>query len=92
VYKDLDLLNSRHQLQLGRAKSILLRTLSRDVEFLRREGLMDYSLLVQEEVTTKGGFKRFLHRVLNPRVPQPVIDKYAFVFCVDNACHKIPNL
>jgi hypothetical protein len=78
VLKDLDLLNSRHQLQLGRAKSVLLRTLGRDVEFLRGQGFMDYSLLVQEEATAKEGFRRFLHRVLNPRVPQPVIDKCSF--------------
>eukprot|EP01034_Spumella_vulgaris_P021662 gene21662-27703_t len=77
VCKDLDLLNSGHKLQLGRAKTSLMRVLSRDVEFLRRQGVMDYSVLVQEESTSPSGFKRFMHRMLNPKIVQPVLDRYS---------------
>ncbi len=84
VLKDQDLLNSGQRLHLGKARSVLLSTLARDVAFLSRRGLMDYSLLTQVEASPHTSdsrhsafFQRFVDRVLSPRVPQPVVDRYA---------------
>jgi Phosphatidylinositol-4-phosphate 5-Kinase len=51
VMKDLDLMASGAALHMGtQARTELLRTLERDVQFLRKHGFMDYSLLVAVEV------------------------------------------
>jgi len=50
VSKDLDLIQSDMKLQLGpRSKRFVLDALQRDVGFLSRHGLMDYSLLIAVE-------------------------------------------
>lgn len=49
VMKDLDLISSGVQFPLGEVRSTLLRVLERDVLFLRKHSLMDYSLLVAVE-------------------------------------------
>ena len=46
VAKDLDLLESGGMLDFGFSRRLVLRTLKRDAEFLKRHMLMDYSLLV----------------------------------------------
>lgn len=50
VYKDLDLIHMNDAFDMGnRAKSILLSSLARDVQFLSSCNFMDYSLLVEKE-------------------------------------------
>ena len=46
VAKDLDLLESGGMLDFGSSRQLVLHTLRRDTEFLKRHMLMDYSLLV----------------------------------------------
>ena len=46
VAKDLDLLESGGMLDFGPSRQLVLHTLRRDAEFLKRHMLMDYSLLV----------------------------------------------
>jgi 1-phosphatidylinositol-4-phosphate 5-kinase len=52
VMKDLDLMSSGVLFPLGEVRSTLLRVLERDVLFLRKHSLMDYSLLVAVEAQT----------------------------------------
>ena len=53
VMKDLDLISSGVLFPLGEVRSTLLRVLERDVLFLRKHSLMDYSLLVAVEAQTQ---------------------------------------
>ncbi len=46
ILKDLDLLERRWPIDFGRERENFLRQMSRDVDFLRAKGVMDYSLLL----------------------------------------------
>eukprot|EP01038_Epipyxis_sp_PR26KG_P015675 gene15675-21204_t len=69
VMKDLDLIRSQKFFKLGSSgKSILLETLTRDVEFLSSLWFMDYSLLVEVEASQSSysHARRFIHRLIQP--------------------------
>jgi len=56
VFKDVDFINSGARIRLGAAAKVrFLAAVSDDVEMLRREGIMDYSLLLGIHVVPPGG-------------------------------------
>jgi len=66
VKKDLDLLSSSTKLAFGPARSTVLHALQRDVNFLRCQRFMDYSMLVAVEKYPASHFRRFLDRIARP--------------------------
>lgn len=66
VKKDLDLMASNKKLVLGPARATVLHALQRDVNFLRCQRFMDYSLLVAVEQHPASHFRRFLDRIARP--------------------------
>jgi len=66
VKKDLDLMASGARLMLGPARDTVLHALQRDVNFLRCQRFMDYSLLVAVEKYPASHFRRFLDRIARP--------------------------
>jgi len=66
VQKDLDLMASNLTLAFGNARPLVLHALQRDVNFLRAQRFMDYSLLVAVEKYPSSHFRRFLDRLTRP--------------------------
>lgn len=66
VKKDLDLMGMETKLALGPARDTVLHALQRDVNFLRCQRFMDYSLLVAVERYPASHFRRFLDRMARP--------------------------
>ena len=67
VKKDLDLLASGAKLSLGGpSRDTVLHALQRDVNFLRCQRFMDYSLLVAVEKYPASHFRRFIDRISRP--------------------------
>ena len=66
VKKDLDLMASSTKLSLGPARDTVLHALQRDVNFLRCQRFMDYSMLVAVEKYPASHFRRFLDRLARP--------------------------
>ena len=65
VLKDLNLLSSGHVFQIGTERKNVLRTLEKDVLFLRKHHFMDYSLLVAVEKPAGGGSGSWTDRFQN---------------------------
>jgi hypothetical protein len=72
VMKDLNLLESNTKLGLGPARPVVLHALQRDVNFLKRHRLMDYSLLIAVERNPTSHLKRFIGRITKPLSVAPV--------------------
>lgn len=66
VKKDLDLMALEAKLGLGPARDTVLHALQRDVNFLRCQRFMDYSLLVAVERYPASHFRRFIDRIARP--------------------------
>jgi hypothetical protein len=59
VQKDVDLMRSGQLLHLGETKELLLKSLDKDLMFLRYNSFMDYSLLVSVENSPSKNHRRF---------------------------------
>lgn len=67
VFKDLDLIDFKHQFQLGnKGKELLLHILQSDIQFLSKFSFMDYSLLVEIEEPSLSLFRRFFRQFIYP--------------------------
>jgi hypothetical protein len=59
VLKDVDLMRSGRNFELGDMRTLFLDTAAHDIEFLRRHSFMDYSVLVSIESSPTKTSRRF---------------------------------